>query len=95
MKPTDKQLARFEEDVLWVRKDSPTQGNTRVTKQPAQISLKLLDRANAVRNHVQSLVSKSTEVMVKITGSNASMTGFARSVEFISRSGLQGLLCLL
>jgi len=95
MQRTDEQLARFEEDVLWVRKDGPTPGNTRVTKQATQIALKLLDRANAVRNHVQSLVSKRTEVMVKITGSNASMTGFARSVEFISRSGLQGLLCLL
>jgi len=95
MKPTDKQLARFEEDVLWVRKDSPTQGNTRVTKQATQIALKLLDRANAVRNHVQSLVSKRTEVIVKITGSNASMTGLARSVNFISRSVLAGFLCLL
>ena len=84
---TDEQLARFEEDVLWVRKDSPTPGNNRVMKQATQIALKLLDRANAVRNHVQTLVSKRTEVMVKITGSNPSMAGFARSVEYISRSG--------
>jgi len=94
---TDEQLAQFEEDVLWVRKDSPTPGNTLATKQATQIALKLWDRArgtpgvkdraNAVRNHVQGIVTKRTEVMVKITGSNPSMAGFMRSVEYISRSG--------
>lgn len=87
MESTDERLASFDQDVLWVRKEAPTQGNHRVTKQAAQIVLKLLDRANAVRDHVQTIVTRRTEVMVKITGSNPSISGFARSVDYISRSG--------
>jgi hypothetical protein len=93
MASTDEHLALFDSEVVWVQKKRPAQSNDRAARQATQIALDLFDgravqgRANAVRQHVKTIVSKHPEVMVKITGSNPSMAGFMRSVDYISRSG--------
>jgi hypothetical protein len=97
MPTIDEQLAKHEAAVIWQQRKSPLGGNDTAVKPGIQMGLRLLlgqgsqsstaQRANAVRDHVQTIVRKRTEVMVKITGHNPDMAGFARSLDYVSRSG--------
>ncbi len=97
MLTTDEQLAKFEAAMIWQERKKPLRGDEQALKHPSQIGIRLLlrpkpmatasERANAVRNHVLTIVRRRTEVMVKITGHTPDMVGFARSLEYVSRSG--------
>lgn len=97
MPTTDELLAKHEAALIWQQRKSPLRNNDQAVKPGIQMGLRLLlgqasqtstsQRANAVRDHVQTIVRKRTEVMVKITGNNPDMAGFARSLEYVSRSG--------